>query len=108
MSAIKGRRVLVTGAGGFIGSHLTEALLREGAEVRALIRYNSRNDRGQLELLAPAQLAEIEVIPGDLRDVEAVAQAVEGCDTVFHLAALIAIPYSYINPRDYFETNVLG
>jgi len=108
MSAFTDRRALVTGAGGFIGSHLVELLLQEGAEVRAFVRYNSRNDRGLLELVAPETLAEVDVVPGDIRDVEAVAQAVEGCDVVFHLAALIAIPYSYRNPRDYFETNVLG
>ena len=108
VSAFTGRQVLVTGAGGFIGSHLVEALLEEGAKVRALVRYNSRNDRGLLELVPGEALAEIEVVAGDIRDVEAVAQAVEGCELVFHLAALIAIPYSYRNPRDYFETNVLG
>ena len=108
MSAFAGRHVLVTGAGGFIGSHLVEMLLHEGAEVRALVRYNSRSDRGLLELVAPGTLTEVDVVPGDIRDVEAVAQAVDGCDVVFHLAALIAIPYSYRNPRDYFETNVLG
>jgi NAD dependent epimerase/dehydratase len=108
MSAFTGRRVLVTGAGGFIGSHLVEALLQEGAAVRAFARYNSRSDSGLLELLAPELLAEVDVVFGDIRDVEAVAQAVEDRDLVFHLAALIAIPYSYRNPRDYFETNVLG
>lgn len=108
MGAFTGRKVLVTGAGGFIGSHLVELLVREEAAVRALVRYNSRNDRGLLELVAPESLAEVDVVFGDIRDVEAVAQAVEGCDLVFHLAALIAIPYSYRNPRDYFETNVLG
>ena len=108
MSALAGRHVLVTGAGGFIGSHLVEMLLHEGAQVRALVRYNSRSDRGLLELVAPGTLTEVDVVPGDIRDVEAVAQVVDGCDVVFHLAALIAIPYSYRNPRDYFETNVLG
>ena len=108
MSAFAGRQILVTGAGGFIGSHLVEMLQEEGAEVRALVRYNSRSNRGLLELVPREVLAEVEVVPGDIRDVEAVAQAVEGCELVFHLAALIAIPYSYRNPRDYFETNVLG
>ncbi len=108
MSAFTGTQVLVTGGGGFIGSHLVETLLEEGARVRALVRYNSRNDRGLLELVPGEALEEIEVLAGDIRDVEAVAQAVEGCELVFHLAALIAIPYSYRNPRDYFETNVLG
>jgi NAD dependent epimerase/dehydratase len=108
MSSFSGRSVLVTGAGGFIGSHLVEALVAEGATVRAFARYNSRNDPGMLSLLAPDALAEIDVVFGDIRDIEAVAQAVGGCDLVFHLAALIAIPYSYRSPRDYFETNVLG
>lgn len=108
MSSFNGRRVLVTGAGGFIGSHLVERLVREGAEVRALVRYNSRNDCGLLAVVHPEVLAGVDVVPGDIRDVEAVAQAVEGCDLIYHLAALIAIPYSYRNPRDYFETNVLG
>ncbi len=108
MSAFTGRKALVTGAGGFIGSHLVETLLLEGAQVRAFVRYNSRGDEGLLELLPKASLAEVDILFGDIRDVEAVTQAVEGCDLVFHLAALIAIPYSYSNPRDYFETNVLG
>ena len=108
MGSFTGRPVLVTGAGGFIGSHLVEALLLEGAAVRAFARYNSRNDPGMLQLLAPDALSEVDVVFGDIRDVEAVGQAVESCDLVFHLAALIAIPYSYRSPRDYFETNVLG
>jgi len=108
MSSLNGRRVLVTGAGGFIGSHLIEALVGEGADVRAFARYNSRNDPGLLSLLAPDALADVDVLFGDIRDVEVVAQAVGDRDLVFHLAALIAIPYSYRSPRDYFETNVLG
>jgi NAD dependent epimerase/dehydratase len=108
MTSFIGRRVLVTGAGGFIGSHLVETLIRKGAEVRAFIRYNSRNDSGLLERVPPDSLAEVEVVPGDIRNGEAVAAAVDGCEVVFHLAALIAIPYSYRNPREYFETNVLG
>lgn len=103
-----GRQVLVTGAGGFIASHLVDSLIDEGARVRAFARYNSRSDAGMLQLLAPDRLSSIDVVFGDIRDVEAVAQAVQGCDLVFHLAALIAIPYSYRSPRDYFETNVLG
>jgi NAD dependent epimerase/dehydratase len=99
---------LVTGAGGFIGSHLVERLVADGVETRAFIRYNSRNDRGLLELLPPETMQSVEVIAGDIRDVEGVGRAVRGCDIVFHLAALIAIPYSYLSPRDYFETNVLG
>jgi dTDP-glucose 4,6-dehydratase len=108
MSSSSCRHVLVTGAGGFIGSHLVDALLDDGDRVRAFARYNSRSDPGLLRLLTPERLAEIDVVFGDIRDLEAVAQAVQDCDLVFHLAALIAIPYSYRSPRDYFETNVLG
>lgn len=103
-----GRSVLVTGAGGFIGSHLTERLIDEGAQVRAFTRYTSRGDLGLLTLLPPAKLKTMQVISGDLRDVEAVRGAVKGVDTVFHLGALIAIPYSYVHPREVIEVNVLG
>lgn len=103
-----GRRVLVTGAGGFIGSHLTERLAAAGAQVRAFVRYNSRQDAGLLALL-PAGLREgIEIVAGDLRDADAVRAAMRGCDVVFHLGALIAIPYSYLHPREVVETNVIG
>jgi NAD dependent epimerase/dehydratase len=108
MSSVEGRLVLVTGAGGFIGGHLAAALVRAGAKVRGFLRYNSRNDRGALAWFEPQVAREVEVILGDLRDAESVARAVEGSELVFHLAAQIAIPYSYINPRDFFETNVLG
>jgi dTDP-glucose 4,6-dehydratase len=102
------RTVLVTGAGGFIGGHLVERLVREGARVRAFCRYNSRNDRGTLDWLTPEIQREIDVVMGDLRDVESVSGAVAGVEVVFHLGAQIAIPYSYVNARDYVETNVLG
>lgn len=103
-----GKRVLVTGAGGFIGSHLTERLATEGAHVRAFVRYNSRQDPGLLALL-PRELRDgIEVVAGDLRDADAVRAAQHGCDVVFHLGALIAIPYSYRHPREVVETNVIG
>jgi len=102
------RTVLVTGAGGFIGGHLVERLVREDARVRAFCRYNSRNDRGTLDWLTPEIQREIDVVMGDLRDVESVSTAVAGAEVVFHLAAQIAIPYSYVNARDYLETNVLG
>lgn len=102
------KRVLVTGAGGFIGSHLSEMLVQAGAKVRAFVRYNSRNGRGNLEDLEPSLLSEIEVVAGDLRDAEAVDRAITGCDIVFHLAALVGIPYSYQNPREVIETNILG
>ncbi len=102
------RQVLVTGAGGFIGSHLVETMVGRGASVRAFVRYNSRNDPGLLRLLPPPVLAKVDLIPGDLRDLAAVQAAMSGCDTVFHLGALIAIPYSYEHPAEVVETNVLG
>jgi NAD dependent epimerase/dehydratase len=102
------RRVLVTGAGGFIGSHLTEALVGLGAEVRAFVRYNSRGDMGLLSLLPADKRAEIEVVSGDLRDQDAVLAACQGVSHIFHLGALIAIPYSYLHPREVIETNVIG
>ncbi len=108
MSAVSGRRVLVTGAGGFIGSHLVAALVERGASVRALIRYTSRGDRGALAWLDGELGDDVEVVLGDVRDAESVAAATAGTDVVLHLAAQIAIPYSYVNPRDFFETNVLG
>lgn len=101
-------RVLVTGASGFIGSHLVERLAKDGHRVRAFVRYNSRSDRGFLEEM-PADLAEgVEIFAGDIKDHEAVASAVEGCRVVYHLGALIAIPYSYKNPIDVVQTNVVG
>ncbi len=103
-----GKTVLVTGAGGFIGSHLTERLVRDGHEVRAFIRYNGRDDRGHLDRLDPEVRSAIEVHRGDLKDPEAVRRAAEGRAWVFHLGALIAIPYSYQNPLDVVQTNVVG
>lgn len=102
------KTVLVTGAGGFIGSHITEHLIDLNANVKAFVRYNSRNDWGLLELLPKEKLNQIEVITGDLRDEHAVRQAAKDVDVVFHLASLIAIPYSYIHPREVVETNVIG
>jgi len=103
-----GRQTLVTGAGGFIGGHLAAALQRAGAQVRALCRYNSRGERGALEWFPPADVEQIEVVHGELRDPESVAQAMTGIEVVFHLGAQIAIPYSFSNPRDFFATNVGG
>jgi dTDP-glucose 4,6-dehydratase len=105
---IEGKKTLVTGAGGFIGSHLTEALVRMGAKVRVFVRYNSRGDLGLLERLPSDIREELEVFAGDLKDPEAVRNAVKGCECVFHLGSLIAIPYSYINPMDFVQTNVVG
>jgi dTDP-glucose 4,6-dehydratase len=104
----RGKRVLVTGAGGFIGSHLTEALVRAGARTRAFVRYNGRGECGALSQLEPAIRGEVEVVLGDIRDRSGVRIAVEGCEIVFHLAALIGIPYSYAAPQSYIATNIDG
>jgi NAD dependent epimerase/dehydratase len=104
----KKRSVLITGAGGFIGSHLVESLLSQGAKVRAFVRYNSRGDVGLLSLLSADGREALEIVAGDLRDPYAVANACQGVTHVFHLGALIAIPYSYLHPREVVETNVLG
>jgi len=104
----KGQKVLVTGAGGFIASHLVERLVAEGAQVRAFVRYNSRGDAGLLRLLPLEVFSQIEVVAGDLRDAEAVRAAMKDVDTVFHLGALIAIPYSYLHPREVIDTNIMG
>lgn len=101
-----GKKVLVTGAGGFIGSHLTEQLVREGADVRVFIRYTSNGSRGLLDLLPKDVQDAIDIHFGDLGDAEALRSAMRGRDVVFHLGALIAIPYSYINPVDVFRVNV--
>jgi dTDP-glucose 4,6-dehydratase len=106
--AWSGRPVLVTGAGGFIGSHLAEALVRADASVRAFVRYNSRGDNGWLELSAPDVASELEIFRGDLQNPEAVAGAVDGCEVVWHLGALIPIPYSYRHPREFEMANVAG
>ena len=102
------KTVLVTGASGFIGSHLTEQLVALGASVRALVHYNSRNDWGHIDRLPQMIQQELEIIPGDIQDPYATQKAVSGCEIVFHLAALIAIPYSYRAPVSYVETNVKG
>ena len=101
-------KVLVTGAEGFIGSHLTEELVRSGYSVRALVQYNSRNHWGWIEDLPKDILSQIEVETGDLRDPFLVERVVSGCSRVFHLGALIAIPYSYVAPQEYVSTNVNG
>lgn len=103
-----GRSLLVTGAGGFIGSHLAEELVRRGARVRAFVRYTSRFGAGFLDDLSADVTNGVEVIRGDLRDADAVDAAVAGTDTVFHLGALIGIPYSYVHPRETIDTNVSG
>jgi NAD dependent epimerase/dehydratase len=100
--------VLVTGAGGFIGSHLVAVLVERGAKVRALLRYNGRNEIGNLRFLPCDQLRSVEIVMGNLEDPDCVNRAVAGCDCVFHLAALIGIPYSYVAPRSYVATNISG
>jgi len=100
--------VLVTGAGGFIASHLVEYLVEQGAIVRAMVRYNSRGDPGLLTMLSGELFSQLQIIKGDLRDLPTMQQAMRGVTHVFHLGALIAIPYSYLHPSDVVETNVIG
>lgn len=102
------KKILVTGAGGFVGSHLTEHVVRGGNRVTCFARYNSRNDAGMIEALPSSIRKEVEIIAGDLRDSDAVRGAVKGKDVIFHLASLIAIPYSYVHPREVIETNAMG
>ncbi len=106
--SIAGKKVLVTGADGFIGSHLVERLLDKGCAVRALSYYNSFNRWGWLDTLPKETLREIEVVTGDVRDATGMRNAMRGVSHVFHLAALIGIPYSYVNPDSYVATNVSG
>lgn len=104
----KNRNVLVTGSGGFIGSHLVEKLIAEGANVRALVRYNSKGDVGHLSRLSAEAFSQLDIVAGDLRDLTAVTTAMEGVHTVLHLGALIAIPYSYKHPASVVDANVIG
>lgn len=104
----KGKNVFITGAGGFIGSHLTERLLELGANLKLLVKYNSRNDWGMLEILEPEKQQEFQVISGDLKDSDVIRQETRETDIIFHLGSLISIPYSYIHPRETIETNILG
>jgi len=109
VSSLKnGATVLVTGADGFIGSHLTETLVRQGYKVRAFVYYNSFNSWGWLDQCAEDVKGKFEVFPGDIRDPHGVKEAMKGCDAVLHLAALIAIPFSYHSPDTYVETNIKG
>jgi NAD dependent epimerase/dehydratase len=103
-----GGKILVTGAGGFIGSHLVERLVADGYEVRAFVRYNGRSDAGQLRHVAADVQRHVEIVFGDLRDCDAVRRAAHAVDTIYHLGALIGIPYSYVHPRETVETNVTG
>ncbi|MFR2717801.1 MAG: SDR family NAD(P)-dependent oxidoreductase, partial [Ruminococcus sp.] len=102
------KKVLVTGADGFIGSHLTEMLIEQGYDVKAFAFYNSFNTWGWLDSIPKEKLKEIEVFTGDIRDPNGVYEAMKGMDQVFHLAALIAIPFSYHSPDSYVDTNIKG
>jgi dTDP-glucose 4,6-dehydratase len=104
----KKQKVLVTGAGGFIGSRLCQRLVEEGAAVRGFVRYTSRSEIGLLKQLPPKILTNIEIIRGDVRDFSAVEQISKGVNTIFHLGALISIPYSYVHPVETIQTNVIG
>jgi NAD dependent epimerase/dehydratase len=106
--SIARRTVFVTGADGFIGSHLVELLVAEGARVRAMVLYNSWNEIGWLRDIPADTRSHVEILTGDIRDFERVRQGVTGCEYVFHLSSLIAIPYSYDAPRSYVDTNIVG
>src|SRR3990167_7416103 len=102
------KKILVTGADGFIGSHLTEELVRRGYNVRAFTLYNSFNSWGWLDYSEPAIKKSLDVFCGDIRDPYGVKKALKGCEAVLHLAALVAVPYSYHHPNVYIDTNVNG
>ena len=108
MGILKNKKILITGADGFIGSHLVERLVNEGCSVRAMVMYNSFNTWGWLDSLDDSILKNIEIYPGDMRDTKSVDLACKNIDYVFHLASLIAIPHSYNSPYAYLETNALG
>lgn len=108
LSKLHGKKILITGSDGFIGSHLLEQCVRLGAEVRAFVWYSATNQWGWFEQVPPEIKQQVEVFTGDIRDPFGVKQAMQDCDIVFHLAALIAIPYSYHSPQTYIETNING
>jgi len=101
-------KILVTGADGFIGSHLTEELVKQGYKVRAFVYYNSFNSWGWLDTFPKEIMKEVEVFAGDIRDSNGVLEAMKGIDKVFHLAALVSIPFSYHSPEAYVDTNIKG
>lgn len=105
---LDGKKILVTGADGFIGSHIVETLIARGHDVRAFVYYNSFNSWGWLDTLPAEQLKKLDVFAGDIRDPNGVLTSMKGCDVVFHLAALIAIPFSYHSPDSYVDTNIKG
>lgn len=104
----RNKNILITGAGGFIGSHLTEKLVNLGAEVTVFVRYNSQNNFRLIEILPDKIKEKLNIIQGDLRDSDAIRNAIKNIDIVFHLGALVGIPYSYVHPRETIETNVIG
>lgn len=105
---LKNKKILVTGADGFIGSHLVETLLETGYDIKAFVYYNSFNSWGWLDTFSKEKLRNIEVFSGDIRDPHGVETAIKGCNVVFHLAALIGIPFSYHSPDSYIDTNIKG
>jgi len=102
------KKVLVTGAGGFIGSHLTERLFELGAKIRAFVRYTSRADEGFIKYFSDDLRKNMDIVYGDIRELETVAKAIDGVDIIFNLAALVGIPYSYIHPQEVIEANTIG
>lgn len=108
LNKLNGKNIFVTGSDGFIGSHLVESLVSNGANVKALVYYNSWNENGWLKDLDHEILDNINILKGDIRDYERILDGVKGCEYVFHLSSLIAIPYSYDAPRSYLETNISG
>jgi NAD dependent epimerase/dehydratase len=106
--SLRGKKILVTGAGGFIGSHLCEALAKEGSHVRAFLRYTSQQDLRNLDWIEPSVLKSINILRGDLVDADSVRRAVRGCSIVFHLGALISVPYSFESPLQFMATNSFG
>jgi nucleoside-diphosphate-sugar epimerase len=106
--SLRGKRALVTGADGFIGSHLVQVLLQEGCQVRAFVFYNSFNSWGWIDHFSIEEKRQLEIVSGDIRDPNGVRVAMKDIDIVFHLAALIAIPFSYHSPDTYIDTNVKG
>ena len=105
---LEGKKLLITGASGFIGSHLTEELVNLGYDVRVFVRYTSDGNLGELSHLSTDLLKKIEIVRGDLKNYDSVLRAVKDVDVIFHLGALISIPYSYLDPRDFVETNITG
>jgi NAD dependent epimerase/dehydratase len=102
------KKILITGAGGFIGSHLTERLFELGAKVRAFVRYTSRSDDGFIKYFSEDLRNNIDIVYGDIKELETVVKAMDGVDIIFNLAALVGIPYSYIHPQEVIETNTIG